>query len=460
MDTTEDAGTSLSAEFSSAEPEFSKKRVLRSASWATAQQLVVLGSTALSAVIIARTLSVSDFGIFSYATSLASIGTAVLAAGLSGLAVKMLVVEQHHAGALITALILIREGFAFLAFGVLLAVSTTSGANEVVTASALSLTVMFARAFDATEYWFQARTNSGKTAPIRIGVVLAMLLVRVIAAMAGANLVQFVLLYVAEAFLVSAALLARYLTVGGAPGLGKPEFATPRRLLGQSWILLLSEVARQINTRGSIIVIQIFMSGASVGLYSAAARLSELFYFLPVVFMTATFPRLLSQRKKFGPDSEQYRSELQRSYDQSCWSGIGIAAVVWLVGPPALTMLYGPAYAASGAILQIHVLALPFVFMAAVLSKWILAENQLVAALIRHTLGAVLNIALTITLLPTLGLIGAAYASVAAYLVASYLSCFASKSTRPAGVQMTLALVYPVRLAWGALPQSWKGRSR
>lgn len=425
---------------------YSRRRSVGSAMWATVQQFAVLGSTAISGIILTRTISVADFGVFSYATNLASIGTTVLTAGLAGLAIKAFVDGPQIAGRTMTALALIRELFAIVAFVVLLTVTLTASDPAITAATALALCVLFARALDASELWFQSRAESGRTAPVRISVVLTMLAVRFGMALAGADLREFLILYVIEGFVTSALLLVRYLTYPGSPRFARPDRATPKSLLSRSWILALSGVAAQVNSRGDIVIIQALLSSSAVGIYSAAARLSEMLYFLPAVFMTATFPRLLQVRKKFGSESRQYLRELQSSYDRACWAGIGIAVVLFFAGPPLLTFLYGEKYAASGAILQVHVLALPFVFMAAVFSKWIIAENLLIASLVRHGFGAALNIGLNFVLIPTMGVVGSAWATFGSYVIASYLSCFLTASTRPAGTQMTLALIYPLRL--------------
>lgn len=429
----------------------SRRKAIGSGTWATLQQLVTLGSTAVTSIIIARSLSVADFGVFSYATTLASMGSVVLTAGLSALAIKTLVdgpARQRHT---MTALVIIRELFAVVGYVALLLVSLTSGSPDTVGITAVALTVLFARGFDATELWFQSRAESGKTAPIRISVVIAMLTMRLVLFALEASLLAYVILYVVEAFVISGLLMVKYLRARDSPGFAIPDLATPRALLGMSWILALSSIAAQVNSRGDVIVIQALLDSTSVGIYSAAARLSEMTYFLPVVFMTATFPRLLQIRRKFGSSSPQYRGELQGSYDRACWTGVGIAAALVLLGPWILVLLYGAKYAEAGAIIQVHAIALPFVFMAAVFSKWIVAENLLAASLVRHVLGAVLNIALNFLLIPQWGLIGSAWATVGSYVLASFLSCFVTRSTRTAGVQMCLALVAPVRLAYRKL---------
>lgn len=437
---------------------YSRRRVLGSAAWATGQQLATTGSAAITGILLARHLTIGDFGAYSYATTLAAMGTMVMTAGLSGLAVKALVNDRTNERRTMTALIVTREFFAAIAYVGFLLISLTSGDDVSVSVSAVAMIVLFARGLDATELWFQSRAESSKTAPVRIGAVLLALVARVVGMVLGLDLIGFIVIYVLEAVLTSGALLWRYFSDSRSPRLGRVELDTPRTLLGDSWLLLAGGVANQINTRADIVILQALAGSVTVGLYSAAARLSELFYFLPVVFMNAFFPRLLAVRKEEGAQSARYRRELQRAYDLACWVGVTVAVIVLLIGPWALTLLYGDEYAQSGDVLRIHVLALPFVFMAAVFSKWIIAEDLLFASLMRHALGAVLNVALNFALIPSLGMYGSAYATLASYALASYLSCFATRSTRPAGVQMTLALVWPLRLAARGMSRMINGR--
>lgn len=427
-------------------PEHSRGRVFASATWATLQQIVTLGGTAVSAILLARVLTLEEFGVFSYATTLAGIGMTIMTAGLSSLAIKQFVQEPERQRFTMTALVVIREVLAVVAYLVLLALSLTSDDPSTTAITGIALLVLFARAVDANEFWFQSRVASHKTAVVRISTVLVFLMVRVALALSGAGLIVFVALYVLEAVVVTVGLLVRYVQDKESPGFGRIDPALMKELFGKSWILLLSGIAAQANTRGDIIVLQALLGSESVGVYAAAARFSELFYFLPVVFTTATFPALLATRRKEGADSKKYRFLLQRSYDSACWVGLGLAAGVFFLGPPLIVLLYGDGFAASGPVLQVHVLALPFVFMGAVFSKWIVAEHLLLASLSRHLLGAVLNIGLNFIFIPQYGLIGAAYATLISYSISAYLSCFLSKSTRGAGIQMTLAFVAPARL--------------
>lgn len=439
-----------------AEGVFTRRRVGGSAVWATIQQAAVLGSTAVIGIVLANYLPLEDFGIFAFVTTLASMGMVIVTAGLNALAVKLLVNDDAQQGRVLANLLLLRELCAAVAYIVLGVVAYVSAESSTLPVALLSLTVLFARAADFGEYWFQAEARAGAVAPVRVTVLIVSLAVRVTAAVAGAPLVVHVALYVVESVVVSIAVITRFAFVSGRP---RVAGATPRgaaAMLGMSWLLLLAGFAAQINSRADIILINAIDGSTAVGIYAAAARLSELAYFLPVVFMTATFPRLLQVRRSFGRTSSEYKSELQRGYDGAFWLGILVAASLWLVGGPLVDVLFGQEFEGATPVLRIHVIALPAVFMAAVLSKWMVAEGLYGASLARNAIGAAVNIGLNAFLIPKYGIEGAALATVISYITASYLVCWAYPPLRPAAIQMSRAFFAPISL----LHRRLKGKNR
>ena len=99
--------------------------------------------------------------------------------------------------------------------------------------------------------------------------------------------------------------------------------------------------------------------------------------------------------------------------------------------------------------LQIHIWAGVFIFMRALLSRWLLAEDLLRFSLVTHIAGAVMNVALNLMLIPRYGAIGAAVATVISYASAGWLALFLSARTRPMGRMMAKSLLLPLR--WGDL---------
>lgn len=422
--------------------------ILSNGTWSAAQQGITTIANSAIAFLLVMVLPVHEYGVYSYATSLVTIAMTIMNAGLQGLAVKTLVNSPESNSAIMTALLLIREGLATVAYLLIVGVSLTSGTFETVAATLVAGASIFARAFDAPELWYRARMRNRVPAVIRIGVTLTLFAIRIAALWMWPSIWLFLALFVLDGILSGAWLMVRYARDREAPGFGRPDFANALSLLRQSIPLALSGAANQINLRGDVIVIQALLGSSAVGIYSVAARFSEIAYFLPVVFMNASLPILLQIRKEDGP-GDKYRKFLQRSYDQAFWFGALTALGLGAVGSGAILLFLGPEYALSARILCISLLACPFIFMAAVFSKWIIAEGTLWVSLMRHSIGAGVNLGLNFILIPHLGLYGSAISTLTSYIAASYLACFIGKTTRLPAIQMTLAIVAPIRLVIG-----------
>ncbi len=120
----------------------------------------------------------------------------------------------------------------------------------------------------------------------------------------------------------------------------------------------------------------------------------------------------------------------------------------WLAAP-LVSALFGAEYAAAAPVLALHIWAGVFIFMRALLSRWLVAEDLLRFSLVTHLAGAVINVVGNLILIPRHGPLGAAIATVVSYAVASWLALFASAATRPMAWKMARALLLPLR--WRAL---------
>ena len=418
--------------------------------WNVAQQASSTLSNSLITILMVTALPVSSFGIYSYATSVTSIGLTVMTAGISGLGVKAYVNRSEETALITNALVLIREVFAALGFLLVLLATSLSGNSEMTWAVVIASISLFGRALAAPELWYMARLDSQKPATVRIVTTGALLLLRLALLYVLPNIWLFLFLYSAEQVICGIVIMIQYARDHNESRFGFPDRETTTGFLKDSVPLMLSGVANQINLKGDVVIVGAMLGATSVGVYSAATRISELAYFLPVVFMNSTLPVLLKARKDHGPQGQFYKQMLQRSYDSACWAGIAVAIGMLVVGRILIFRVFGQDYGESWPILAIHILACPFVFMAAVYSKWIISEGVLWMSLVRHMTGAVANVALNIMLIPHFGLQSAAWATVVSYAMASYGSTFLSPTSREAGVSMTLAFVAPVRYAYVA----------
>lgn len=436
--------------------------IRRNSLWNACQQVANLANGSLFSIALAWVLPLDEYGVYSYAISLLTLGVAVTTAGLNGLGIKYCAAAGDRGGRVVATILLIREMFALAAFLVLGAISFTSHDSVTVAATFFALITLFFRALDAPEVWYMAHLRSRRTASVRLVTVAVMVVIRLVSLFVLPDLWVFIGIYLVEVAVMSVWILLRFRSDPDTPALEWPRSPETRSMMRESSPLALSGIADQINLRADILIIQPILGSAAVGIYSLATRFSELAYFLPIVIMNATLPVLLkalAEARQTGSDVG-YRQLLQTAYNRAAAGGFAVAAVVTAICLSPLTNYVKPEMQPVFGVLAVHIWASPFVFMGAVYSKWIIAEGFLWSSLVRHSLGAVVNVALVFALLPRLGLVGAAWASVISYAAANYVACFVGSRSRRQGICMTRALFGPVLLLWLLPRRRYPSRTR
>jgi O-antigen/teichoic acid export membrane protein len=153
-----------------------------------------------------------------------------------------------------------------------------------------------------------------------------------------------------------------------------------------------------------------------VGLYSAAVKLSEAFYFIPMIITASLFPAILNAKNN---SEELYRKRLQRLYTFMVWLAVVIAIPMTFLSDWLVLILFGQVYQEAGQVLIIHIWAAVFVFLGVSFSKYLLTENLTKIAFKRTMIGAISNILLNLWMIPVYGVKGAAIATLLSQFIAN-----------------------------------------
>jgi O-antigen/teichoic acid export membrane protein len=205
--------------------------------------------------------------------------------------------------------------------------------------------------------------------------------------------------------------------------------------------LILAGLAVSVYMRIDQIMLAEMLGVGAVGIYSAAARISEAVYFVPGVIAASVLPSIISTRAS---SPTLYMERMQRFFDLMVVVAFGLALATAILSPIIVEMLFGTSYSDSAPVLAIHAWSSVFVFLGVASSSFLLAENLTIVSFYRTVLGAAANILLNLVFIPWLGVQGAAYATLISYGIATYSVLLFSRS-RPAGVMMLRALV-PITL--------------
>lgn len=420
------------------------RRILGNTGWLIAERVLQMGLGLLIGVWVARYLGREKFGDLSCAIALVALVAPFSTLGVQSIAVRDIVRNPASRGEILgTSLILRLVGGVAGCVAVLVAAAIVYPTQPIVRlmAAIVSIGLLF-RALETIDTWFQAQVQSKYTVWAKTTAMIGSAGAKVWLILAGAPVVAFAWVTAAEVAVGSLALVLVYHIRGHRMRAWRFTSAKASYLLGQSWPLILSSVGATLNLEIDKVMLGRMVGSAEAGVYTAAAKLSESWFFIPLALAGSVFPAMI-RSKELG--EKLYNQRMQRLFDTMVWMALAIAVVVSPLARPIIGLLYGREYAAAAPILKVHVWACLFTFMGAALSRWLVNEGLLTFSFTRHAFGAAANIALNLFLIPRYGGLGAAFSTLISYATAHWLACFTSSSTRGAGVMMSLALVVPAR---------------
>ena len=216
-------------------------------------------------------------------------------------------------------------------------------------------------------------------------------------------------------------------------------------LLKDSWPLIFSGMVIAVYMRIDQVMIKEMMNSEAVGQYAAAVRISEAWYFIPMVIASSLFPAIVNAKKQ---SEELYYARLQKLYDLMVWMAIAIALPMTFLSDWVVNLLYGSQYNQSGSVLMIHIWAGVFVFLGVAFSKYLTIENLTKKMFYRTFLGAILNIILNYFLIPKYGIKGAAVATLLSQFVANYVYDIFDKDLHKQLIMKTMCFV-PIHIIKG-----------
>ena len=423
------------------------QKIIGNTGWLFGERILGMTLSLLIGVLVARYLGPKQYGTYNFVLAFVLLFEPLCQLGLNSIVTRDLVRHPQEkyeilgtaftarfiAGCFssMTAIILIRflrpETPAIHLFVLLLAASRIFQACKTV------------------NLWFEAEVASKYIVITRSLVLLITSSLNLLLVWTKSSLFFFVAIASVKLLLENISLVLAYQLTGGNILQWRFNYTKAKTLLAQSWPLILSSFGAIIYLKIDQIMLGKLSTDEAVGIYAVASRMSEIWYFVPLAIASSVFPSLLKSKER---DRNEYHHKLQRIYDILACLAFVIAGLVSLTAVPLINLLFGAAYQQASVILTIHIWACVFIFMRAIFSKWLIAEDMFIYSLVTHGLGAIINVMLNLWLIPKYSGVGAAIATVFSYATASYIALFVHPKTMEAGRMMTLALIAPIRVSY------------
>ena len=405
------------------------RKIIGNMGWLMVDRVVRMGMGLFVGVWVARYLGPVQFGSYNFALAFVALFGTVTTLGLEGLVVREVLHNAEDTHEILGTTLALRCGGGLLA--VVLSIATLRliqphDKQALLLVSILSLTLVF-QAFDTIDSFFQSQVRSKITVWAKNSAFLIFAVIRVSLIYAKAPLWSFAASYAGEIALGAVGLVIGYRLSGGRMSAWHSSKKRAAHLLKQSWPVIFSGMAIMVYMRLDMVMLKMMKGDYSVGLYSAATKVSEVWYFIPMAIVSSVSPAIM----KVKDDAELFYGRLRKLFSLMTMTACVIGSIVALSSHAIVRILYSTSYSGAAPVLAVHVWASVFVFLGVAQSPWDLSKNLLTLSLYRTIVGAIINVAMNLYLIPRYAAMGAAIATVVSYAVSGVFANAFSAHTRP-----------------------------
>lgn len=433
-------------------------KYFKNTSWLFGEKILRMIVGLFVGIWVARYLGPEQFGLFSYAQSFVGLFTAIATLGLDGIVVRELVKDESRRDELMATAFWLKLMGALVVL-LILAVAVNFTSNDMHTNVLVfiiaSATVL--QSFNVVDMYFQSKVMGKYIVYANVINLLLSSIVKIILILNEAPLIAFAWVILFDSFVLACGFIYFYIRNRHCEQsetihkntviLNKAKQSilaltfnksTAVALLKDSWPLILSGIVVSIYMKIDQVMIMEMMDAEAVGQYAAAVRISEAWYFIPMVIASSLFPAIINAKRQ---SEELYYARLQKLYDLMVWMAIAIALPMTFLSDWLVNLLYGEQYNQSGSVLMIHIWTGVFVFLGVASGKWFIAENLQMLSFWRTFYGMTINVILNFLLIPKYGVQGAAIATLVSQVVATYLSDLFNQKTKTMFFMKTKSLI-------------------
>ena len=395
------------------------QKILVNTGWLLFDRIFRMGVGLFVGVWVARYLGPEQFGLLNYAMSFTAVVGSFAALGLESIVVREIVQNELRKNELLgTALGLrVLGNFVVIALNVLFITTSMHEPSNVQFLVIIIAIGFFFQSFDTFDYWFQAKVQSNYSVVAKNIAFLLVSLLKVVAILLHAPLIYFALLATVEVFFGAVGLVLAYRVHGNLLRGLSYSWTIARKYLRDGWPIMFSSVAIVIYMKIDQVMIGRMINTEAVGVYAAAVKIVEIWYFIPSAITISVFPTILEAKKT---DAVLYEKRMQQLYDVMAMLSVGLAVIVTIFATPIMSLLYGKEYLSGIPVLTIYIWSGVGTFLGVASSQFLIAENLTRISLYRTMLGMISNVVLNLVLIPKYGIIGSAVATLISYLIATF----------------------------------------
>lgn len=383
-------------------------RVIKNASWMIGCKIAQSVISLIIGMLTARYLGPSNYGLISYAASIAVFLLPLMQLGLSKTLVQEFIKRPDREGEVLGTALVFNVMSAVACMGGMYAFLSVANAGESTTIL-VGVLYSFSLLFQATEivqYWFQAKLLSKYPSIASVISYTIVALYKVYLLVTGKSVIWFSVSSTLDYLLISVILLIVYKRMGNQKL--KFSWRLGMEMLHSSKYYIVASMMVSVFQQTDRIMLKLMMNEAETGYYSSAITCVSVTAFVFAAIVDSMRPPIL-EAKHDGSDA--YEPRIIQLYSVITYASLIQSVFMVLLARPIVLILYGEQYLPSVTALRVAVWYVTFSNYGSVRNIWMLAENKQKYLWIINLSGALANVALNAALIPLFGAVGAAAAS-------------------------------------------------
>lgn len=400
---------------------------IRNSFWIIGEQVFQMLLAFVVGTLSARYLGPSNYGTLNYTASFVSFFINIASLCMEGVVIKKLVDHPESEGVYLGSSLFFRIISSFLSMisiAIIVYILDPGDSLKLLLAAIQSIQLFF-KSFNIFDTWFQRMLKSKYTS---IGKMVASISVsgyKLFLLITSKSIIWFAFSTIISDLIIAVILYIFYKREGGQSL--KINITVGKEVLSESYHFVLSDMMAALYMNMDKIMIGQMMTDRDVGLYITATTISGLWAFIPVAMINSYRPTIIELKKT---SEDQYRKRLTQLYSLIIWVSIMFALISFLFAELIIKILYGMEYIDAVDALKITVWGQMFAVISMTRSVWIICENKNKYVKYYVAIGTIVNLILNFILIPTVGIVGAAVATLITNMVVLIFAPLLYRETR------------------------------
>ena len=413
------------------------RKYFANTSWLLGERVLRMAVSLFVGIYVARYLGPERFGLLSYTLSFVLLFGSLASFGLDDILVRELVQRPEQRNNLLGTVFWLKV-CGTVVMGTAITLVLQLKAEEQQTYWMITL-ITFGFLFQTTnvvDFYFQSQVQSKFAVRAQAFQLLITSLFKIYLVWNQAELIWFAFALMLDQAVVALLFLIMYRWKIEWFPFFSFTWTQAKKLMRDAWPLIFAGMVVSVYMKIDQVMLKEMLNTKAVGVYAAAVKLCEAWYFVPSVITASLFPMMISSKQK---SDTLYQQRMQKLYDLMVWVSVTVAIPTTFLADWVIDILYGNDFEASATVLRIYIWAGVFTFLGVASFKWLGTENLQRNSFYVLAIGAIINIGSNLLLVPIYGINGAAVATFISYGIGSYAGLAFFKKSRQAFWMTTLS---------------------